>query len=343
MLQTFTKISGSKFKGFPVFLAKNFSTDNGKPTNPFPVKSIDLPEKQPTYEHKVNYNFEQYRKYARDYKKALEIKQKAEDIELKIKTRELIPRRKRRIYNAPKYDTNIENYDAWRVYDRELSRASEFSLPVACKVALAPKFVRLAFGEGSVPMGSHRATSEYNFEDQNLDLFILYDYAATTAYWGPNKENYDYENQEHLHPRLRIKKYPTTEEFWASEEEFNFRIVCSDYAEFRKFKKWVIAKVESVKGKESYEEAVKRSYGEFETYDNYDKKYELRRDPAVFKFNRSYFLDAGEKLERKSKYQEKLVPAKQMDDKYKIDYNAGNQNAGNEGPGEGPSATFIPK
>jgi len=42
-------------------------------------------------------------------------------------------------------------------------------------------------------MGSQRATSEYNFEDNNLDMFILYDYAATTAYWGPNKENYDYE------------------------------------------------------------------------------------------------------------------------------------------------------
>jgi len=52
-----------------------------------------------------------------------------------------------------------------------------------------------------------------------------------------------FKNQEHLHPRLRIKRYPTPEEFWASEEEFNFRIICSDYAEFRKFKKWVTAKV----------------------------------------------------------------------------------------------------
>lgn len=42
-------------------------------------------------------------------------------------------------------------------------------------------------------MGSHRATAEYSFEDNNLDLFILYDYAATTAYNGPNKEGYDYE------------------------------------------------------------------------------------------------------------------------------------------------------
>ena len=145
MLQTFTKISSSNFKAFPAFLAKSFSTDNKKPVNPFPVKSIDLPEKQPTYEHKVNYNFEQYRKYSRDYKKALDIKQKADDIELKIKTKELIPRRKRRTYNAPKHDTNIENYGAWRVYDRELTRAGEFALPVVCKIPLAPKFVRLVY------------------------------------------------------------------------------------------------------------------------------------------------------------------------------------------------------
>jgi len=54
-------------------------------------------------------------------------------------------------------------------------------------------------------------------------------------------------------------------------------------------------------------------------------------------------LEAGEKFERKSKYQEKLIPAKKMDDKYKIDYNVETQSTGNEGPGEGPSATFIPK
>jgi len=339
MLQTFTKISTSNFKGFPAFLAKSFSTDNNKPINPFPVKSIDLPEKQPTYEHKVNYNFEQYRKYGRDYKKALEIKQKAEDIELKIKSRELIPRRKRRTYSTPKHDTNIENYGAWRVFDRELTRAHEFALPVVCKIPLAPKFVRMAFGEGNASVGSKRATREYNFEDNNLDLFILYDFSATTDYWGPNRADYDYENQEHLHPRLRIKKYPTKEEFWNSEEEFVFRLNCTEYAEFRKFKKWIIEKVDKVKNGGSYEETVKKTFGEFETYDNYDKKYELRRDPAVFKYDRAWFLESGEKFERKSKYQEKIVPARKMDDKYKIDY--GVEGAQLEKPGS--ASGIIPK
>ena len=34
---------------------------------------------------------------------------------------------------------------------------------------------------------------EYGFEDSNFDAFLLYDFRETTDYWGPNKENYDYE------------------------------------------------------------------------------------------------------------------------------------------------------
>ena len=89
----------------------------------------------------------------------------------------------------------------------------------------------------------------------------------------------------------------------------------------------------AVKNGGAYEENIKKTFGEFETYDNYDKKYELRRDPAVFKYDRAWFLETGEKFERKSKYQEKIVPARKMEDKYKIDYNV--EAAQTDRPGAG--------
>ena len=38
------------------------------------------------------------------------------------------------------------------------------------------------------------------FMDNQWNSYLLYEYRNTTDY-KPNKENYDYDNQEHLHPR----------------------------------------------------------------------------------------------------------------------------------------------
>ena len=143
MIQSVAKISSSKFKSFSPLLAANFcSNKDPKTPNPFPVNSLDLPLKQPTYEHKVNYNFEQFKKYTRARKEAEELKKKEDAIELKIKSREILPRRQRRLYAAPKYDLNIEQYSAWRVFDRELIKPNNHSLTVVCKIAIAPKYLK---------------------------------------------------------------------------------------------------------------------------------------------------------------------------------------------------------
>lgn len=44
---------------------------------------------------------------------------------------------------------------------------------------------------------------------------------------------------------------------------------------------------------ESYEERIIKKYGTPEYYTDYNKKYELETDPAVFKYDRSYFLAKG--------------------------------------------------
>jgi len=61
-------------------------------------------------------------------------------------------------------------------------------------------------------------------------------------------------------------------------------------------------------------------YGEYDLLDDYNKKYELKRDPAVFKYTMDYFQEPGEKFSKKTRYHDKLEPAKKLDDKHKIDY-----------------------
>ena len=74
------------------------------------------------------------------------------------------------------------------------------------------------------------------------------------------------------------------------------------------------------KNKESFDEVIKKTHGEYELYDDYNKKYEIKSDPAVFRYTMSYFLESGEKFIKKTRFHEKVEPAKKLDDKYKIDY-----------------------
>ena len=59
------------------------------------------------------------------------------------------------------------------------------------------------------------ATGEYHFNDVEMSQFILYDYRMTTK-WEENIEGYDYENQDHIRPKMRKIKRETFEEFWQS-------------------------------------------------------------------------------------------------------------------------------
>lgn len=46
----------------------------------------------------------------------------------------------------------------------------------------------------------------------------------------------------------RSKKWPSIEEFWALDEQKPFRLLCSEQADVRKFKRWFrnhMAKIES--------------------------------------------------------------------------------------------------
>lgn len=70
-----------------------------------------------------------------------------------------------------------------------------------------------------------KATREYDFEDNDLSRYLVYDYPLQ----GPRKAN--------------SKKPLPEEEFWNSDEKHIFRVESTRYADFRKFKKWIYEEV----------------------------------------------------------------------------------------------------
>lgn len=70
-----------------------------------------------------------------------------------------------------------------------------------------------------------RALGEYDFEDNDLSRYLLYDY-----HWEKCRNK-------------TTNKPLTEQEFWESEEPHVFRLQSTRYADFRKFKKWIYQQV----------------------------------------------------------------------------------------------------
>jgi len=50
--------------------------------------------------------------------------------------------------------------------------------------------------------------------------------------------------------------------------------------------------------KKSYEERIIEKFGMPELYDEFDKQYEVLKEPPIFKYARSFFLEKGQKLDK---------------------------------------------
>lgn len=68
----------------------------------------------------------------------------------------------------------------------------------------------------------------------------------------------------------------------------------------------------------SYKDRIIKAFGHVETFDDYNANYNLTAEPAIYKYNRSFYLQPGEKHETVTVYHTPLTPAKKLDDKYKI-------------------------
>lgn len=89
------------------------------------------------------------------------------------------------------------------------SREAVITLSVA-RILVAPADLVKAFGNPSEPDVFDTATGEYNFEDNNLDCYALFDHKETDFYHGMNKEDEYYTTPENMKkaPHKRKRKYP---------------------------------------------------------------------------------------------------------------------------------------
>lgn len=198
-------------------------------------------------------------------------------------------------------NNDLTDYTAWRCFDREFSWMGPDSVCESIKISLSPSELIRAFGPPSDENTDTKATGTYFFEDSNFDVFIIYDYKQTTEYHGHNLDDEEYENQQHLKPVFRSKRWPTYPEFWASKEKYEFIITFSQYADKKKFKNWVRLEVaryrESAVSKE--EELVKK-FGDFDVYDDFKKVRPNRTyDQLAIAWKPQFFHEKDEKVEFK--------------------------------------------
>jgi hypothetical protein len=153
-------------------------------------------EEYSTYTRHQNYNLEEQQKYSAKLVAATEQRNLIQELEQKT----ILPRRRRRIYDRPRYDLDISNYDCFRNIEDLVLKWSPHMFAVCCKVLAPPALVEKAFGRGLTAFrNGHYSTKEWDFTDSNFDQFLVYDYKGTSEFWGPNKTPQEYEVAVH-HP-----------------------------------------------------------------------------------------------------------------------------------------------
>ena len=145
---------------------------------------------------------------------------------------------RQRIYTRS--DKSLEEYDSWRCFDRNLNVVTGKDNAV-CKLMIPPALLKRAFGTPDRTQHGYQVTGMYDFEDTNLDLYRLVDYKQTDYYHGLPREESHYTKVKNLKkPEYkRLKTWPTIDEFWATEEPKQFRLMASEQSDWRTFKRWL--------------------------------------------------------------------------------------------------------
>jgi hypothetical protein len=203
-----------------------------------------------------------------------------------------------------------------------MMKVGPLSYKVICKIEVAPALVEKAFGEGFNSTRNGRyATKEWDFTDSNLDQYLVYDYKATTRYWGPNLDPLEYERLRAIKQKRYWKEpRPTFTEFWAeTEKTHTFFVNATDYAEFRKFKIWFMKRIEEAKNDTlSFEQKAVAKFGPIQDYADPSGTYQVDTDYSVLKYSRKDFaMDA--KWVPKDKFDFPIKTSSRLDDKYLIE------------------------
>ncbi len=141
-------------------------------------------------------------------------------------------------------------------------------------------------------------TGMFNFEDENLDIFLVGDYAQTTDTYGPNYQDEFYEQQEKtVKPEWRLKKWPDYDEFWACSEPKEFRIYYTKHSECRKFKRWLSLYVNSFDPSKdkTMDQILDEKFGKMDDYSDYNKDRKSSAVPIIYNYSPSFFMGKEEK------------------------------------------------
>jgi len=125
-----------------------------------------------------------------------------DDIEIKM------DKRTRRPIIRNRTSRDISKYDAWRVHDRELMKGGGKQRGIR-NVMLSPALLIKAFGMPTFSRTAFDGSGEFDFEDNNLDIFNIADYRKTDMYWGFNREDEFYDKYLNKAPHKRKRKWPS--------------------------------------------------------------------------------------------------------------------------------------
>jgi len=192
--------------------------------------------------------------------------------------------------------------------------------PGCCKLMIPPALLQRAFGTPQWTEMGFAVSGHFDFEDTNLDLYRIFDYKKTDLYHGLPREDSFYTTEKNMKrpERTRKKVWPSQDEFWATQEPVEFRVICNDRADWRKFRKWLRRHLRKIEedpnfdfdsvALEKYEDQRDVSHGD------YGEKGVINTEMAVYRWNAAVFMSDKEiKALPDEKKPETFTPPKHFD------------------------------
>ena len=211
----------------------------------------------------------------------------------------------------------MTNYDAWRCHDRAIFLVDHMH-PVSAKFMVPPALLVRLFGIPDQPTYGIVSTGEYNFEDNNLDLYRLFDYKQTDLFHGLNREDDYYTTARNMRKpeHKRKRKQPSVEEFWTSDEPVVFKLHASEKSDVKRFKRWFRAQIRrGLTHSEDFTEKVMAKHGD--KFDiclgGWEEKGVINTEMAAHKMVASDFMTEEEHKEYPHGPVELCVPPKMFD------------------------------
>lgn len=224
---------------------------------------------------------------------------------------------RRRPEISTRHNVNLAKYDVWRCSDRTVLKADGKQHTMK-KLMIAPADLVKLFGMPDASEIFMEGSGQYTFEDNNLDMFCIFDYKQTDMYHGPNRDDDFYTTEKNLKKGLhsRKQKYPTIEEFWTSKELQPLKLAIDDQADHRKFRKWLRRQLTAITDQTKSHKEINEPKFSHEvgiSHGVWDEKAVFCHEMAAFNYDWTYHMTEEELKAYKEELPEKLVIPKMFD------------------------------